>query len=455
MRWPLRNQLFFPFAALLILVVVVVMMVSIWSAVRLQRAREFERIKSVTVSLGEASFPLTPDIVERVSGMVGGEVVVLDRVDQPSIGSLDVDATLEEQLKQLKTFGRESFESQSLEIDGQEYLVGAIERTRSTRRGTLYVLIPRSRLDVAIRESFVAPALVAIPTLAIALLIAMMLARRVAGRVERLRGHFGDLADGRFNSIEASGRNDEIQDLLSSANELSGQLESLQEEVVRSERLGLLSQLSGGLAHQLRNSITGARLAIQMHQENHSESDDGMLNTALAQLRLTEEQVLAVLSLRSGQDKGQRAKANVQLMLKEIIELIRPQTHHWNTHVATAIDGRETNLVRQFVSPASVKGAILNVALNAVQAAGVDGRIQLRTMCEDASICVEVLDSGPGFENDLNPAEAFRTTKEGGVGIGLTIAQHAVQQESGEMIISRRDGWTSVKFVFPPTTGEA
>jgi hypothetical protein len=41
----------------------------------------------------------------------------------------------------------------------------------------------------------------------------------------------------------------------------------------RTERLALLGQLSGGLAHQLRNTVTGARIAVQLHQRHCSQID--------------------------------------------------------------------------------------------------------------------------------------------------------------------------------------
>ena len=48
-----------------------------------------------------------------------------------------------------------------------------------------------------------------------------------------------------------------MRDLIGSVNVLGDQLDELRRVIKRSERLALLGQLSGGLAHQLRNSVTG------------------------------------------------------------------------------------------------------------------------------------------------------------------------------------------------------
>ena len=52
-----------------------------------------------------------------------------------------------------------------------------------------------------------------------------------------------------------------------------------------SERARLLAQLAAGLAHQLRNSLTGARMSIQLHPRRHPASaGDETLSVALRQL---------------------------------------------------------------------------------------------------------------------------------------------------------------------------
>jgi len=447
MRWPLRNQVFLPFAVLLTIAVIVVTIVNAWRAVQLQRDREEERMRTIAASLGDASFPLTQDIITRVKGMVGGEVIVLTADAQLAASTLPETPGLVENLKTIRPGSLQSLQTESLVLGNDEYLVGAIRRTHAASREVLYVLSPRTRFGTVVRDSVVPPLVVAIPTLLVALLIAMLLSQRVGGRVERLQRLFQNLADGEFQSVAVDGRNDELRDLLGSANELSQRLDGMQQELVRVQRLELLSQLSGGLAHQLRNSITGARLAIQMHAKQCQTDPTGMLRTALAQLKLTEQQVEAVLSLRKGPERNQQCEFNVATMMDEVIELTQPQAAHWNTAVRRA---GQDDVVWALASPAAMKGAILNLTINAIEAAGANGVVQLDLRTEADSLSIEVLDSGPGFDAEFGDlTEAFRTTKRNGIGLGLTIARHAVKQEGGELRIGRVDDRTSVRCVIP------
>src|SRR5690606_29026081 len=111
------------------------------------------------------------------------------------------------------------------------------------------------------------------------------------GRVGQLRDQFARIAGGDFAPAEVRPPDDEFADLTAAANALSGQLGELQMTVRQTERVRLLAQLAGGLAHQLRNSATGARLAIQLHRKRCPDEGGETLAVALRELELIEEQV--------------------------------------------------------------------------------------------------------------------------------------------------------------------
>ena len=74
---------------------------------------------------------------------------------------------------------------------------------------------------------------------------------------------------------------DELRDLARSVNEMAARLAQFQEAVGRTERMRLLGQVSGGLAHQLRNAVTGAKLAVQLHAQSCADGDAEALEVAL------------------------------------------------------------------------------------------------------------------------------------------------------------------------------
>src|SRR5204862_2702084 len=93
-------------------------------------------------------------------------------------------------------------------------------------------------------------------------------------------------------------RQDELRDLGSSVNEMAQRLADYREKAARTERLRLLGQVSGGLAHQLRNGVAGARLAVQLHlKESSGAEDQEALEVALRQLTLVELHLKRFLDL--------------------------------------------------------------------------------------------------------------------------------------------------------------
>src|SRR6266568_4687894 len=109
---------------------------------------------------------------------------------------------------------------------------------------------------------------------------------------------------------------------------MAQRLAQLQETVQRTERFRLLGQVSGGLAHQLRNGVTGASLAVQVHaRECAGPPDAEALQVALRQLALVESHLKRFLALGKG-TKLERKTLSLAALLDETIALLRPQCRH-------------------------------------------------------------------------------------------------------------------------------
>ena len=463
MRWPLRNQIFLPFAGLLAVSVILVTVVSALYAARNSRQQKLQHLESVTTSLGESGFPLAPNVVERIAPMIDGDVVVIDTQSRITASTLPTSTELAEQLTALSTDrlkdeeASDSLQTASLTWDSREYLVSMVRHRHVARVQTLYVLVPQEDFLALQRDSILPPLIVAVPTLILALLLAMMISGRIGGRVHRLKELFRLLSLGNFQTVSVAGRHDELRDLLMSANELADRLNQMREELLLAERLQLLGQLSGGLAHQLKNSITGARLAVQLHQKKSlpESADSQMLDTAIAQLRLTEEQVQAVLSLRPGLEHTTNEKTDLCALIQEVKSLLSPQCEHWKSEISLTFAEQSLPVVLR--SPACMKGALLNLVLNAIEAAGIGGSVEIQVAPHtDTTLRIQILDDGPGFKLDPQKlTEAFLTTKQEGIGLGLTIAMHAVEQEQGKLQMERLETQTCVKILLPaPVTAE-
>ena len=105
---------------------------------------------------------------------------------------------------------------------------------------------------------------------------------------------------------------------------MTEKLSRYEDEVRRSERLRTLGQLGAGMAHQLRNAATGARMAIELHRrECPAGQSDEALGVAMRQLRLMESYLQRFLTLGRGRPLPHQ-RLRLSGLLEDALELVRP-----------------------------------------------------------------------------------------------------------------------------------
>jgi signal transduction histidine kinase len=336
-----------------------------------------------------------------------------------------------------------------LTVLGRRYLVSAVRNPASET--TLIVLYPEQSLRQARWEAALPPLAVGAATILLMVLLSAWLAQRLSRRIQSVQTQVAAIAGGEFIEIETGQRQDEIRELATSVNAMSRQLRQMQQTIRQAERSRLLGQLAGGLAHQLRNAVTGARLAVQLHLRRCAgkhEGDDS-LTVALRQLSLTEEQIKGFLSL-GRQEQKPAEPCDLGKLIAEIAVLLGPTCEH--AQVRFAHDA-PTGLPSIVADLQGLRGAVLNLTLNAIEAAGPGGEVHLR-VSEQAfanALLIEVRDNGPGPPSELAEAlgEPFVTGKAEGVGLGLALARQVAIDHGGMLTWERESKRTCFRITIP------
>jgi signal transduction histidine kinase len=222
----------------------------------------------------------------------------------------------------------------------------------------------------------------------------------------------------------------------------------MRQKIEQSERSRLLAQFAAGLAHQLRNALTGARMSVQLHARRYPPPPgDQTLDVALRQLAITEEQVKALLSI-GRVERHEPEACNLRQVIDEVAALVFPTCQHANVTLDRPTD-REPIAIR--ADRAGLRAAILNLTLNAIEATGPGGSVGLEIHPGDVELSVEVIDDGPGPPDHLAASlfEPFVTSKAEGSGLGLAVAHQVATDHGGRLSWSRSAGATRFTLAVP------
>ncbi len=308
MRWPLRYQILFPFAGVMLTVVLGVSLLDAVLAARRTQRRIEQQLREVATTLQEATFPLTDAVLAQTRGLSGAEFLLIDKQGNLRAASL---ATAGLQAMPVIAEGNKPFRlGQPVSMSGREYFhsaVTVVPRGADTEAMRLHILYPQDVLRLARWEAATPPLLVGSLLLVVVAALAFAIAGRLSRPILELRRQLSRLVQGDFQPLVLPERNDELRDLVGSVNSLGDQLAELRRVIKRSERLALLGQLSGGLAHQLRNTVTGARIAVQLHARHCPGDDQDSLDVALRQLSMTESHLQRFLT--AGQPSAPRRES--------------------------------------------------------------------------------------------------------------------------------------------------
>ena len=443
LRYSIRNQILIPLIAIQGIAVFAITVTTATLAARRSERQVIDRLNGVIETLGNANFPYTASVLSKMKGLSGAEFIAYSangRITDSTFSNLSKMPPIFDSVTQtarLDSLG----ESPTVIVNGVRYFA-------VSGRSSLLVLYPETSWRQARREGATPPLMLGGGSLVLMAAVTSWIALRISRRVRHVQRQVARIAGGDFEEFDVGFGGDEVSDLAISINSMCVQLRAMNRAIQQSERTRVLAQLAAGLAHQLRNSLTGARMSVQLHARRFpAPMNDQSLNVALRQLSMTEEQVKGLLSL-GRVEKKTPAPCDFRRLLDDIALLVDPVCEHAKVTICRPI---YENPLEVIVDEAGIRAAVLNLTLNAVEAAGQGGSVRLDIIPLEDTVIIDVADTGPGPPPRLAQSlfEPFTTSKSEGVGLGLAIAHQIAEEHEGDLNWFRVNGETHFHLVIP------
>lgn len=235
-------------------------------------------------------------------------------------------------------------------------------------------------------------------------------------------------------------------------------LEETQAQLVQSEKLASIGEMSAAVAHGLRNPLASLRAAAQLalHQMKENLTAREHLKTIIAEVDRLDRRISHLLTF-----SRPVPFRPLEERVSSIIDGLLP------TFKARLQEGRVTVLVHLpddlpevRVDPMQLEQALVEILSNALDAMPAGGTLEIsgrRERDESGAVVLEVSDTGGGIPPSVLPSvcDPFFTTRNEGTGLGLAIAKRYVVQNGGRLEIESEKGAGTTARIFLPAVAEA
>ena len=237
---------------------------------------------------------------------------------------------------------------------------------------------------------------------------------------------------------------DEVGRLTSAFGLMLQQIREMLKRIRESRHMAAVGAFASQLSHEIRNPLTSIKLNLQGLQRaveggQIHETFAEPVAISLHEIRRLEGVVRGVLSLaRTTPPRSE--PCSVHTSLDRALQVLAPQLEAGAVGVELEYRAAPDTVVGE---EERLRGAFLNLLLNAVEAMPSGGRLRVSTEVVDGSsgpevIRVRIADDGPGVPSDLRDRifEPFFSTKDGGTGFGLALAQQTVEEHTGRLTLA-------------------
>lgn len=221
------------------------------------------------------------------------------------------------------------------------------------------------------------------------------------------------------------------QGLENRVRERTAELERTQQRLIRQERLAVIGQLAGGLAHQIRNplgAISNASFVLRrLLKDNDNPDVQRSVAILLEEVQQASRIVTDLVDFARIRPPMQQV-FSLSSLLDDVLSRLPPRP---GLEVVREL-GELPDIA---VDPTQVAEALGNLVSNSVEAMGGEGTLSFRARTTGDQVVLSVEDTGGGVPEQVLDRlfEPLVTSKSQGLGLGLTLARSLIENQNGAL----------------------
>ena len=235
------------------------------------------------------------------------------------------------------------------------------------------------------------------------------------------------------------------EELQQAVQETTREMEALMARMVRQEKLAVIGQLAGSIAHELRNPLSVLKQALfllsRLHQGGRLASTNPKIPDYIQLMDAeidTAEGVISQLLAFARSTPPSPQWLDLRDLLDDVLRQ-RPLGEDMRVRMIFAPHSHQL-----YADPWCMQHVLLNLLRNAAAACEDEGRVTIHARVDEAAhqYRISIRDTGHGIPDDeiQHVFDPLYTRKIRGTGLGLSLCQQLIEQQGGSITVESQEG---------------